>query len=190
MQLPPAGPEHPDLPHTQARPVHWIVTAAALGAALGAAALAQPSDATASPGSRAAGAPEAAEAAYPVDCGPYDVLVTDEAAVDLDDDGRAETVAAVRCDAGGGTPPSGLYVLAAPPEPGAPPRVAGTLVDPAERMIVDRLSAGRGSVSARLLGYSSPDVPRTAPDLRREVTWQWRDGRLRLEAEPATATSA
>jgi hypothetical protein len=177
-----------DLPHTQAPPVNWIITAAALAAVVGGAALLQPTDASASPGTApAAGAPKAADAEYPVDCGPYDVLVTDEVAVDFDADGRAETVAAVRCDAAGGTPPSGLYVLAAPAEPGAAPRVAETLVDPAERMTVDRLRAGPGTVSARLLGYSSPDVPRSQPDRRRNVSWRWQDGRLRLETEPVSS---
>jgi hypothetical protein len=189
VQLPPAVPDRPDLPHTQARPVHWILTAAAIAAALGAAALAQPTDATASPGPPPAGAPDAADAAYPVDCGPYDILVTDEAAVDLDADGRAETVAVVRCDAAGGTPPSGVYVLAAPLEPGAPPRLAQTLVDPREQLFVDRLQAGPGTVSARLIGYSSPDIPRAQPDLAGRATWAWEEGRLRLHAKDSLTTA-
>jgi hypothetical protein len=184
---PSAGPAGPDLSHAQARPVHWIITAAALATVSGAAALIQPSDATATPGSPAA-APRAADAEYPIDCGPYDIVVTDEVAVDLDSDGRAETIAAVRCDAAGGTPPSGLYVLAAPAEPGAPPRLAETLVDPRDRLTVHRLWAQDGTISARLIGYSSPDVPRNRPDLAGEVTWSWEDGRLRRHADESVAT--
>jgi hypothetical protein len=182
VQLP-AGPGHA---HTRSRAAHWITTAAALAAVMGTAALIQPSDAIATPGATPApGGPDPAAAMYPLDCGPYEIIVTDHVAVDFDADGHAETVAAVRCDAAGGTPPNGLYVLAEPADPAAPPRLAETLVDPAERMTVGRLAADAGTVSARLFGYSSPDVSRSDPDLRRDVTWSWGDGRLTLDAEPA-----
>lgn len=181
MQLP-AGPGHP---HTRARAAHWITTAAALAAVIATAALIRPSGATANPGAApASGGPDPATATYPLDCGPYEVIVTDRVAVDFDGDGHAETVAAVRCDAAGGTPPHGLYVLAEPAERAAPPRLAETLVDPAEGMTVGRLAADGGTVAARLFGYSSPDIRRSEPDLRRDVSWSWREGRLRLDAEP------
>lgn len=176
MQLP--GPGHP---HTRARTVHWIATAAALAAVIGTAALASPPAATATSG-RAAAGPDPAAASYPMDCGAVTTVVTDQAAVDFDGDGRAETVAAVRCDAGSGTPPHGLYVLTRPAESGAAPRVAATLLDPDQGMTVSRLSAGSGTVTVRLLGYSSADVPRCCPDLRRDVTWSWRDGHLERRA--------
>ncbi|MGP4110845.1 hypothetical protein ACTWP5_08005 [Streptomyces sp. 4N509B] len=193
-------PAGPGLPHTQTRPVHWAVTAAVLAAACGAAALIQPADATATPEPAAPAtdapsadapvveAPSASAASFPLDCGPYDVLVTAEESADIDGDGRPETVAAVRCDAAGGTPPSGLYVLAAAEERGGAPRVAETLLDPAEQMTVELLEASSGTITARLLGYSSPDVPRAQPDLHAAVTWTWRDGRLHRDAEvPVTA---
>lgn len=177
--------DRPALPHAQSSPLHWGVTAVALAVACGGAALLQPADASASASAAApVGAPDAQAATYPVECGPYEVAVTHEAAVDLDGDGRGETVAAVRCDAAGGTPPSGLYVLVATEEPGAPPRVAATLLDPQEQLTVDRVWTSPGTVSARLLGYSSPDVPRAQPDRQRTVTWVWRDGRLELETGP------
>ncbi|WP_129838594.1 hypothetical protein [Streptomyces sp. RFCAC02] len=195
MQLP-ASPADPTSPRT--RPFHWVTTAIALAAVVCAAALIEPSGATARPGTGEDGAgrpaagpaadplpgPEADGAPYPLDCGPLAVVVTDRAAVDLDADGVGETVAVVRCDAGSGTPPNGVYLLTAPAADGAPADVA-TLVDPAEGMTVQRLEAEDGGVSARLLGYSTRDVPRCCPDLVRDVTWLWRDGRLELIPDPA-----
>ncbi|GAA1928930.1 hypothetical protein GCM10009716_40790 [Streptomyces sodiiphilus] len=184
---PPAGPA---LPHTRSRPVHWVATAAVLAAVTGGAALMRPPEAAAGqPGPVAAG-PDPAAAEYPLDCGPHPVLVTDHVFVDFDGDGRAETVAVVRCDAGSGTPPSGMYVLARPADATAPPRVAEVLVDPEEGMTVERLQAREDGVSVRLLGYSSPEVPRCCPDLQRDVSWHWQDGRLsapRAAAVPAPA---
>ncbi|MGK5529553.1 hypothetical protein [Streptomyces sp. URMC 129] len=192
MQLP-AG--H-DLPHTRSRTVHWLVTTMSLAAVTGAAALVQPSGATAEPGtaapadsrtaSRAAPepppAPDPDAVDYPLECGPLGVVVTDRVTVDLGADGRPETIAAVRCDAGSGTPPHGLYLLTG----GGAARLAETLVDPAEGMTVDDLTAtDEGTVSARLAGYSSLDVPRCCPDLRRDVSWVWQDGRLELRPAPA-----
>ena len=130
-----------DLPHTRARTVHWVTTAAALAAVTGVAVVVQPSDATANAPAASAPGPDASDAAYPLDCGPHPILVTEQVSVDFDDDGHPETVAAVRCDAGGGTPPSGLYVLTEPARPGGAPRIAETLVDPAEGMTVDGLEA-------------------------------------------------
>ncbi|WP_344630464.1 hypothetical protein [Streptomyces glaucosporus] len=166
--------------------MHWIVTAAALGAVLGGAALLRPAGATATPTPDAAVAPgpDAEEARYPLDCGRERPEVTDRAAVDFDGDGRAETVAAVRCPAGIGTPPGGVYVLAHPTREGARPRIAETLVDPEEGMTVQRLTARDGTVRARLLGYSSDEVPRCCPDRMRDVEWDWRDGTFVLEAAP------
>ncbi|RKN38187.1 hypothetical protein [Streptomyces hoynatensis] len=205
----PAG--HDALPHTRTRPAHWLITAAALAAAAGLAVLLQPSDAgataEATPGAAAespppgepetpapgasqepAGAPQeapdAAEATYPLDCGPFEVAVTDQAVVDLESDGQPETVAVVRCDAASGSPPNGVYLLTAPARAGDPPRVEATLVDPAERMTVDRLRAEDASISLRLFGYSSPDVPRCCPDLQRDVSWSLRDGVLTLDPAP------
>ncbi|WP_326599969.1 hypothetical protein [Streptomyces sp. NBC_01803] len=196
MQLP-AG--H-DLPHTRTRTVHWLITAAFLAAVTGAAALLQPPDATAEPGAVAAdprGGPRAApeplpapdpEAVdFPLDCGAPGVVVTERATVDLGADGRAETIAVVRCDAGSGTPPNGMYLLTRDGD--GDPRVAETLVDPAEGMTVDELTVtDEGAIGARLLGYSSFDVPRCCPDLRRDVSWVWHDGRLELN--PARAANS
>ncbi|MGP3632893.1 hypothetical protein ACTU45_05890, partial [Streptomyces sp. 24-1644] len=117
-------------------------------------------------------APDAAAATYPLDCGGARYVVADEAAGDLDGDGRPETVAVVRCDAGTGTPPSGVYVLTQ--GSGAAPRVVATLVDPARKTSVTDFSVHDGIVSATLLGYSSMDVPRCCPDEEEKASWQWK----------------
>ncbi|GAA2438022.1 hypothetical protein [Streptomyces macrosporus] len=166
--------------------MHWVVTAAALGAVLGGSALLRPADATATPTPDAVAAPgpDAEEARYPLDCGPADPEVIDRAAVDFDGDGRAETVAVVRCAVGIGTPPSGMYVLAHPTREGARPRIAETLVDPGEDMTVQELTVRDRTIHARLLGYSSDEVPRCCPDRMRDVEWNWRDGKFVLKAAP------
>ncbi|MDT0322712.1 hypothetical protein [Streptomyces millisiae] len=199
-----------DLPHTRTRPTHWFVTAAALALVTGGAALIEPAGATAPAAAPApepaaeeaeeaegtveepaapAPAPDPEAADYPVDCGPLAVIVTDQAEVDVQADGRPETVAVVRCDAGSGSPPNGVYLLTAPAETGAPPTVAGTLVDPTERMTVERLEVRGSDIAVRLLGYSSSDVPSCCPDLRRDLTWTWRDGRLEPHAAPVAPDS-
>lgn len=171
-------------PSPSGRPVHWITTAAALAVLTATAAWLGPGGAAAEPPAAPVAGPDPAAADYPVDCGPYGITVTDHLTVDLDGDGVAETVAAVHCDAGAGTPPHGLYLLTAPARGESAPRVALTLVDPAEGMTLENLAARGGTVSVRLLGYSSPDVPRSAPDQRRDVSWEWTDGTLALRAAP------
>nr|WP_202917951.1 hypothetical protein [Streptomyces taklimakanensis] len=167
--------------------MHWLVTAAALAGVLGGTALLGPTGATATPSERPAApapGPDADTARYPLDCGPTGAEVIDRATADLDGDGRAETVAVVRCPAGIGTPPSGMYVLAHPTAEGERPRIAETLVDPGEDMSVQDLAVHDRTISARLLGYSSSDVPRCCPDLARDVEWNWRDGKFVLRAAP------
>ncbi|WP_069625502.1 hypothetical protein [Streptomyces niveus] len=176
----------PDLAHTRPRSVHWLATATAMAAVVAAAGLLQPDAATANQsGSGPAGrtapktapqpAPDTAAVDFPLECGGAKALVTKEATGDLDGDGRPETVAAARCDAGSGTPPNGVYVLTAGKDAGAP-RIVATLVDPADRQSVADLEISDGVVRARLLGYSGPDVPACCPDEDQRLTWQWKNG--------------
>lgn len=183
MQLSPG----PDLPHTRSRAPHWFVTAAALATVLGGAALVQPPDATARPVpsvNAGGGAPDPTAARYPMDCGPWRPEVVERAAVDFDADGHAETVAVVRCRSGAGSAPSGVFVLARPKAGESRPRIAEVLLDPAEQVSVERFRVRGRTISARLLGYSSPRVPRCCPDQRRDVEWTWREGRFHLSAAP------
>ncbi|MFC8827852.1 hypothetical protein ACFT9I_21215 [Streptomyces sp. NPDC057137] len=176
----------PDLAHTRPRPVHWLATATAMAAVVAAAGLLQPDAATANqsgsgpvgrtaPNAAPLPAPDTAAVDFPLECGGAKTLVTKKATGDLDGDGRPETVAAARCDAGSGTPPNGVYVLTGTKDAGAP-RIVATLVDPADRQSVADLEIRDGLVRARLLGYSGPDVPGCCPDEEQSLSWQWKNG--------------
>ncbi|MEU3465052.1 hypothetical protein ABZ721_34515 [Streptomyces sp. NPDC006733] len=172
---PSAGPA---LPHTRTRSVHWISTAALLGAIIGGGALVQPADASPHASQAAVqAAPDPARATYPFDCAGAPVEVAGRATGDLDQDGRPETVAVVHCRAEAGTPPTGVYVLAAGASPGSPPRVVATLVDPAEERSITGFGLQGGTIRATVLGYSSDTTPRCCPDQKRAYTWRWRAGR-------------
>lgn len=173
----------PDLAHTHARPAHWLATAAALAGVVVLASLTQPTPATATDPATArpapvagASAPDAASAAYPLDCAGAPTAVPRTASGDLDGDGRPETVAAVHCRAGSGTPPQGLYVLTGADGTAKGARVVATLVDPADALTVGDLAVRDGLVTATLLGYSSPGVPRCCPDERETAEWRWSGG--------------
>ncbi|MFF7215335.1 hypothetical protein ACFZAU_33160 [Streptomyces sp. NPDC008238] len=180
---PSAGPA---LPHTRARSVHWITTAAVIAAVMGSAALVQP--AGASTGRTAADAkagkpapadvapPDPRAARFPLECAGAPVDVVDRASADLDGDGRPETVAVARCHSETGTPPSGLYVLSTDPAAGGTPRIAETLVGPEEQRSFKGLRIDGRTVRATVLGYSTDDVPRCCPDQQRDYSWEWRSG--------------
>jgi len=192
---PSAGPA---LPHTRSRTVHWLTTAAALGALVGAVALVQPAVASvtgsaATPGSTATqrpahpvAAPDPKTATYPMSCPPGAAVdVIEHVSGDLDGDGRPETVAVVRCHSDTGTPPSGVYILSAATSAGAPPKVAQMLVNPLDdREISDFRLEGR-TVRATVLGFSGATVPRCCPDLQRAYSWEWRGGRYVALPGPA-----
>ncbi|MFD4633245.1 hypothetical protein ACFVYR_32565 [Streptomyces sp. NPDC058284] len=179
-------PAVPELAHTTARPIHWLATAAALAAVVAGSAFLKPDDATAAqtgpqPHSRAAAAapapapaPDPAAVDFPLDCGPVKSAVKKKATGDLDGDGSPETVAVVHCEAGSGTPPDGIYVITRAGT--AKPRVVATLLDPKDRQNVRDFAVRDGAVTATLLGYSSPDIPRCCPDQQDRAKWQWKDG--------------
>ncbi|MEV4330192.1 hypothetical protein AB0K02_06580 [Streptomyces sp. NPDC049597] len=183
----------PDLAHTHARPVHWLATATAMAAVVAAAGFVQPDAATASQkGSESrtvtapasASAPDPAGVELPLECGGVDSVVTKRATGDLDGDGGPETVVAARCAAGSGTPPSGVYVLAA--GRGTAARVVATLVQPVEKLSVGSLAVRDGVITATLLGYSSPQVPSCCPDEQEKAEWRWQGGKF-VRAVPPEA---
>lgn len=183
------------LAHSHARPFHWLATATAMAAVIATAGLVQPATGTtattAAPAANGpqATAPDPAAVTYPLDCKGAPQAVTASAQGDLDGDGRPETVAAVRCDAGSGTPPHALYVLTRDRTEGAPPRVVATLLDTAQRQTATDLTVRDGAVTATLLGYSSPDVPRYSPDVKKLAKWRWSGGKFRQELTDSTARS-
>ncbi|MGW1725087.1 hypothetical protein ACWCQK_19380 [Streptomyces sp. NPDC002306] len=183
----------PELAHTHTRPIHWVATATAVAGVVALSSILQPHPATAAQGSggegRAATAPPPATTGvdFPLDCGPVKAVVQKKATGDLDGDGRPETVAAVHCDAGMGTPPDGLYVLTQAAD-AQRPRVVATLVDPKGRFTVSSLAVTDGAVLATLLGYSSTDVPSCCPDVTDSAKWQWKNGAF-IRSTPAGAHS-
>lgn len=183
---PSAGPA---LPHTRSRTVHWLTTAAGLGAVVAAVALVQPASASvagsaptsaagpAKPSARPVAAPDPKAATYPMDCPPgAPVDVIEHVSGDMDGDGRPETVAVVRCHSDTGTPPSGVYILSAPTTAGAPPKVAQMLVNPADDREISNFRMEGRTVKATVLGFSSSTVPRCCPDMSRGYSWEWRGG--------------
>ncbi|MGW0855209.1 hypothetical protein [Streptomyces sp. NPDC002690] len=182
----------PDLAHNDSRTMHWLATAAAVFATVAVAGVLQPGDPTASASAAPVGttaprvtaeAPDPAGVVFPLVCGSVGQAVGRQARGDLDGDGKPETVVAVHCAAGSGTPPDGVYVLTH--GSGAVPRIVATLVDPALRTTVGELAVGNAVVSATTLGYSSDEVPRCCPDQREEITWRWSGGAfLRSVARP------
>ncbi|MEU9302388.1 hypothetical protein [Streptomyces sp. NPDC048269] len=136
-----------------------------------------------------AAAPDASAVTYPLDCKGAPQTVTATAQGDLDGDGRPETVAAVRCDAGSGTPPHALYVLTRDRADGARPRVVATLLDTPQRQTATDLTVRDGVVTATLLGYSSPEIPRYSPDVKKLAKWRWSGGKFRQELTDSTARS-
>ncbi|MFE6227453.1 MULTISPECIES: hypothetical protein [unclassified Streptomyces] len=185
---PSAAPDTVDLPHTHARPLHWLATATATAAVVALAGTLTPeaaeagqtgsatgsASAPAAPGPAAA--PDADGAAYPLRCGGAGHTIARRATGDLDGDKKPETVAVVHCEAGSGTPPAGLYVITRGRGAQDPARVVATLVDPREQRSVTALTVSDGTVRATLLGYSSPDVPSCCPDEKEQVTWEWTGG--------------
>jgi hypothetical protein len=176
--------------------VHWITTAAALGAVVAAVALVQPADASqsAAPGGSdkppaPVTAPDPAAVTYPMNCAPgVAVDVVAKVSGDLDGDGRPETVVVVRCHSDVGTLPNGVFVLSAPTTAGGAPRIAETLVRPQDdRQISDFRLTGR-TVQATVLGFSSATTPRCCPDLRRDYSWEWRGDRYVALPGPATGS--
>ncbi len=183
-----------ELPHTRAQAVHWLATGLGLAAVVVGVTLAQPPGASAASAAAtvgdgaAASAPKATDVRYPLNCAGAPVDIVARAAVDMDADGRTDTVAVVRCHTETGTPPSGVFVLSAGPGPAARPRIVATLVDPAAKLSLSGFAVTGRTVSATLLGYSSDKVPRCCPDLARKFSWVWRDGSFSAVAGPHEGT--
>ncbi|WP_370081648.1 hypothetical protein [Streptacidiphilus sp. MAP12-16] len=171
----PDGPV-PALPaHTRTRPYHWIGTAAVLAAVVGTVLAVTPAGATVTTANGphavpAAAAPDPALAHLPLDCAGLPVKISQSFSADLTGNGTVATIAAAHCDSPNGTPPDGLFVI----EKGQDgrPRVALVLIRDAEALTVRSVAVrSDGSISARVDGYSSPDVPRCCADLHETYTW-------------------
>ncbi|MFK0193283.1 hypothetical protein [Kitasatospora sp. NPDC090308] len=177
--------------HARSGLKHWVLVAAgcaavvggALGAtsATGAVTAGQPAaEPTAGSAAGTAAPPEAdlSKADLPLDCGPFPVAVSLRTAAVLG--GAPVTVAAAHCQADMGTPPDGVFLVG----PDGPPAV---LLPDTEGLTVTELAIrSDGSIRGRARGYSSPDVPRFAPDLEVELSWKRAGGGAWTKTETAT----
>lgn len=95
---------------------------------------------------------------------------------DLNGRPPSEAVVAVRCDAGAGSPPSGLYVYAGRL---GDVRLLGTLLRPEDDVLLTSVSVRGEVVTATGTTYSSDQVPRCCPDERFAGSWRWDGGTFR-----------
>jgi hypothetical protein len=109
---------------------------------------------------------------HPMECGELPQQVTKVAVGDATGDNRAEAVVVVRCAAGAGSPPSGVFVYGT--QPGRPdPQLLADLIRPDQDVLVEDVKISVEGVTVRGLGYSAPDVPRCCPDRQINRRWQW-----------------
>ncbi|WP_370096025.1 hypothetical protein [Streptacidiphilus sp. MAP12-20] len=158
--------------HARSRPLHWVATAAGIAAVVGTALAVGPAGAAqqAAPGAAhqvgAAAAPDPSKVTLPLDCAGQPVKIDQRFAATLPGTGVPVTVVAARCDATGGTPPDGLFVL----EAGSTAVVR--LLDPARRLTVRSMAMrSDGSIHAVVSGYSTADVPNCCPDVHETLDW-------------------
>jgi hypothetical protein len=98
---------------------------------------------------------------------PADIpVVVDERRID----GRL-AAEVVHCDAGAGSPPSMVVLLAA--DHAGRVRVEGIALEEKDQVQVSGLGLRSNVISAAGRTYSSDDVPRCCPDLQFARTWRW-----------------
>ncbi len=113
-----------------------------------------------------------ASVSYPFDCSPVGYLVLRTRYADLNGDGRLDAVVLVRCNAGAGDPPVGLFAFDGASSP-SKPRLMATLLSPdTDRLATDFVVNGT-TVTMDAYGYSSDRVPRCCPDQKFLMTWRW-----------------
>lgn len=110
--------------------------------------------------------------AYPFDCSPVGYLVLHSQDVELTGDRNRDAVVLVRCNAGAGTPPVGLYVFDGASSPAAP-RLLATLLSPNEGKQAGTFTVRDRTISMRTYGFSSDRVPHCCPDETFHLTWTW-----------------
>lgn len=113
-----------------------------------------------------------AKVTYPFDCGSVGYFVERSRSADLNGDGYLDAVVLVRCDAGAGSPPSGLYAFDGTSSPRRP-RLLATLMSPTDNRLAADFSIHDTTVEMVAHGYSSDRVARCCPDQTLDLTWTW-----------------
>lgn len=116
---------------------------------------------------------------YPLTCEGTGEKVDGVTLGDVDGRAPAEAVVAVRCDAGAGSPPTGLYVYAGRL---GDVRLLGTLLRPEDDILLTGVDVEDGVVTAAGTTYSSTQVPRCCPDERFAATWRWDGSTFRRQS--------
>jgi hypothetical protein len=109
---------------------------------------------------------------YPVDCSPVGYLVLRTRYADLNGDGRLDAVVLVRCNAGAGDPPVGLYAFDGTSSP-SNPRLMATLMSTDMDRQANTFTITGTTVSIDAYGKSSSSVPDCCPDEKFRMTWRW-----------------
>jgi hypothetical protein len=113
-----------------------------------------------------------AKVTYPFDCGKVGYFVERSRLADLNGDGYLDAVVLVRCDAGAGSPPSGLYAFDGTSSP-RQPRLLATLMSPNDDRLAADFSIEDTTVVMVAHGYSSARVARCCPDETLQLRWTW-----------------
>jgi hypothetical protein len=111
---------------------------------------------------------------WPISCPSGFAVSVQYTTAQVDRRGDGVGLAAVRCAAGAGAPPSEVYAVDVRR---AVPRIASVLV-PEQAGLLWRSGRLTGSeASLTLYGYSAPDVPRCCPDRTVTKTFRHENGR-------------
>jgi hypothetical protein len=99
--------------------------------------------------------------------------------VELPDPGPSLLVSA-HCESGAGSPPSAVVRVVATARADGTwgSEIAEVLVAAASQLQVQTLAVAAGRVRVVAAGYSTADVPRCCPDVRRTLTWSVSHGAL------------
>lgn len=104
-----------------------------------------------------------------VDCGTQQVVMVRQYRYDFTGDGVQDALAAVRCEAGAGSPPSTVFALVAGPQG---PQVAGKLLDADAGEVVTEVNGQGPEAVVKGFAFSS-SAPRCCPDLEVVHRYRW-----------------
>jgi len=112
---------------------------------------------------------------YPMDCSGVGYLVLQVSYADLTGDGVPDAVVLVRCNAGAGSPPVGLFVFDGATSVSSP-RMIATLISTDRGLQGNAFTIGGTTIAITVYGFSSTSVPHCCPDETLHLSWTWHDG--------------